>query len=62
MRPARLRGVLAAGCFPDPAPCKRKRSADGARLIGKESGRGRDITIAPHRGEFITKVEVKAGE
>ena len=37
------------------------RSSEGAQLLGREAGRGADITLAPHRGGFINKVEVKAG-
>lgn len=37
-------------------------SASGARLIGKEAGRGRHIDLAPHRGEFVVTVDVKVGE
>jgi len=33
----------------------------GAQLLGKGGGRGKDITLAPHKGEFVTKVEAKVG-
>jgi hypothetical protein len=32
-----------------------------AKLLGKEKGKTTHIELAPHNGEFITKVEVKVG-
>jgi hypothetical protein len=36
-------------------------SSSGAKLMGKGGGKGKELTLTPHRGEFVVKAEMKVG-
>lgn len=52
--------TLAGKCITGIKPTYGYSSKD-AKLIGTEGGKVRHISISPHKGEFITKIEAKVG-